>query len=391
MNYLDNAVQTLSQWVRENTAKGEAAPRFPLDTALIMVNDGIRRQGLEDLVLLNYHPTAAFRGADKWLDVERVARGLIFEKGTGRLIARPFMKFHNYGEFSYDKDIKNTDIESISYKEDGSLGIVFGYNGEWWVCTHGSLSSDQGYRATSILRKTDTSFLSTDFTYMTEIVYPENRIVTDYGDAEGLIYLDMLPVDINTPVDLEHAKLVVEKTFTLVSDYAGRVNFDLNNENVIQEIIDLCAEQEDYNFEGFVLTLKTGRKVKFKTDAYLKVHRCRFDVSVDRVKELLLTAPDTLTNWKETLPNEFFDEVDKIVKEITEYTNAGMDLIVKAVDDIFKAKDLNWNMNLKHVGRIIHPEMKQAIPEHLMGSAWTHAKGGEYERVYKQVMTTFKA
>ena len=45
-----------------------------------MVNDGMRRKGLEDLVLLNYYPTAAFRKASEWKDIERVARGLIFER-----------------------------------------------------------------------------------------------------------------------------------------------------------------------------------------------------------------------------------------------------------------------------------------------------------------------
>ncbi len=69
-HFLQPSVDELSEWVRRNTKTNQPAPRFPLDKALIMVNDGIRRPGLENLVLLNYHPTAAFRDAKKWLDIE---------------------------------------------------------------------------------------------------------------------------------------------------------------------------------------------------------------------------------------------------------------------------------------------------------------------------------
>ena len=51
-----------------------------------------------------------------------------------------------------------------------------------------------------MLRLKDTSKLNTQYTYMTEIIYPENRIVTDYGNMEDSILLEVIPLDANEVV-----------------------------------------------------------------------------------------------------------------------------------------------------------------------------------------------
>lgn len=387
-HFLQPSVDELSEWVRRNTKTNQPVPRFPLDKALIMVNDGIRRPGLENLVLLNYHPTAAFRDAKKWLDIERVARGLVFEKETGRLIARPFIKFHNYGEFPEDKSIKNTDIASISYKEDGSLGICFYYN-DWWVTTHGSLSSDQGIKGTDILRKKDTSVLRKDVTHMSEIVYPENRIVTNYGDAEDLIFLEAYCLDhVYSNISKKYVQRIKQTVFTYTSPYQDVVTFDTSDVNVIQKIIDYCETQPDFNFEGFVITLNDGRKVKFKTKAYLDVHRCRFAVSIMKVKELMLEAPETLVLWKETLPNEFFDEVESYVKLLTEYATSGHMLITTQLDAWYKEKGIHNGLTIKEISKLLYPNIA-TLPKHLQNSAWSFVKGKTDIEVFNQILATY--
>lgn len=388
MNYLQDSVDVLSKWVQENTKTNQPAPRFPLETALIMVNDGIRREGLENLVLLNYHPTAAFRGANKWLDIERVARGLIFEKETGKLVARPFIKFHNYSELPEDFNIKANDIDYISYKEDGSLGICFYYNGLWWASTHGSLASDQGVYATNMLRNKNVDVLDTNVTVMTEIVYPENRIVTNYGVVSDLIYLDAFSLDVNKPVTTEYINHIKANVFTFKSEYQSRTNFDISDENIIQNILDFCETQPDFNFEGFVLTLKNGRKVKFKTKAYLDVHRCRFDVSLKRVKELMINSPDTLVEWKSTLPNEFFDDVESYVQMLTTYANENINIVQDAMLKWYKEYNIHNGMSVKDISKTLYPSIA-TLPLHLQSTAWSYVKGKEYVDLYKQVLGTY--
>lgn len=388
MNYLQESVDVLSKWVKENTTANQPAPKFPLEDALLTVNDGIRREGLENLVLVNYHPTAALRSANKWLDIERVARGLIFEKGTGKLVARPFIKFHNYSELPEDYNIKANDIDYIAYKEDGSLGICFYYNGLWWVSTHGSLASDQGVHATNMLRKKNVDLLDINITVMTEIVYPENRIVTNYGDVSDLIYLDAFSLDANKPVTNEYIDYIKANVFTYQSVYQTQTNFDINDENVIQNILTFCNTQSDFNFEGFVVTLKSGRKVKFKTKAYLDVHRCRFDVSLKRVKELMINSPETLVDWKATLPNEFFDEVEQYVQTLTLYANENLNLVLDSIVEFYKKYNIHNNMSLKDISRTLYPSIA-TLPLHLQAVAWSHIKGKGYTDLYKQVLGTY--
>lgn len=47
----------------------------------------------DDLILFNYKPEAQFEGA--WNFFERVSRGLIISRETGKIVARPFDKFFN--------------------------------------------------------------------------------------------------------------------------------------------------------------------------------------------------------------------------------------------------------------------------------------------------------
>jgi len=88
----------------------------------------------EGLVILNYKNEAAFEG--RWNFFETVSRGLILEEGTGRVVARPFDKFFNWGQVETPKDQK---IVNVLEKMDGSLGILYYHNG-WKVSTRGSMT-----------------------------------------------------------------------------------------------------------------------------------------------------------------------------------------------------------------------------------------------------------
>ena len=244
------------------------------------------------VTLLNYSPECAFKKADDWNIYERVSRGLIVFKG--KVLAFPFPKFFNFGDEV--KDFAPSDIQTVMKKEDGSLGIVFLHNGNIHVTTHGSLDSDQGKWATNFARKNKMT-LAPNQTQLTEIIYPENRVVTDYGTREELI-------------DLGSYHIIDGKAIYSPPS---------NTESTVTSVTDLkkfCSENSDYNVEGFVILLKNGIRVKFKTDAYLAVHRIRFAISEKRIQEILIENETLLEDWKKTLPNEFFKEVDMIAKEI---------------------------------------------------------------------------
>ncbi|MDO8483882.1 MAG: RNA ligase [Candidatus Limnocylindrales bacterium] len=172
----------------------------------------------EGLVSVRLHPTAPLRIFNytakcqynrAWDDVTRQCRGLIVNDGNV-VVARPWPKFYNYGEHvptSWSGEARpaeraegggdalpHLDLDAlveVTDKLDGSLGILYpSAPGRWEIATRGSFESEQALRATKIWRD-HYGFIMIDpsWTWLFEIVYPENRIVVDYAGMDDLVFL----------------------------------------------------------------------------------------------------------------------------------------------------------------------------------------------------------
>jgi RNA ligase len=143
------------------------------------------------LAIFNYTEKAQF--ARRWNDVTKLTRGLIVNTANDEVVARPFPKFFNYEEdrevFSLDEPVVVTD------KLDGSLGILYPTgrgSDRYAVATRGSFTSDQAIHASKLWREKyedEAYWLSPELTYLFEIIYPQNRIVVDYGGLDDLVLL----------------------------------------------------------------------------------------------------------------------------------------------------------------------------------------------------------
>ena len=82
------------------------------------------------LTIWNYTEKVQYEGL--WDEITLQCRGLITDNNTGKVIVRPFKKFFNYEEV-VGKNVIPTqgDYVYIREKMDGSLGILFNYEGEW--------------------------------------------------------------------------------------------------------------------------------------------------------------------------------------------------------------------------------------------------------------------
>ena len=156
------------------------------------VEDGLisaQKHDTLQLIIWNYTQTCQFSKA--WDEYTMAARGLITDL-EGNVVARPFKKFFNIDEREETK-IENlpTETPDVYTKYDGSLGILY-FDGDLpCIATRGSFNSDQAKWATEwiqtkFLKKSD--FLE-GYTYLFEIIYPENRIVVDYGKERNVCYL----------------------------------------------------------------------------------------------------------------------------------------------------------------------------------------------------------
>ncbi|MCQ9129548.1 MULTISPECIES: RNA ligase [Streptomyces] len=152
----------------------------------------VTRKTHPELPLSLYTYTRACQYEQVWNSVTTRCRGLVADDGTGEIVALPLPKFFNVGEHAagrpYAPGLPDEPFE-VYDKVDGSLAVVFHYADRWRVASKGSFVSAQATWAQRLLDGKDTSALVPGVTYLAEILYPQNRIVVDYGERRDLVLL----------------------------------------------------------------------------------------------------------------------------------------------------------------------------------------------------------
>lgn len=246
-----------------------------------------------DLYIHNYTQKTQFDRM--WNNETLQCRGLIMD-GQNNIVSRPFSKFFNLGELE-GKDIAIPDGDfTVTEKMDGSLGIsYFDPDGRMFIATRGSFVSDQAKRANEIwrLEYEDVVPAHKDLTFLFEIIYPENRIVVDYGDAEDLVLLTI--IDTKTGKEWEPWQLNAaskEWGIPVVKYYDG--------------ITDFNQVEERPNAEGYVIHYpSTGLRFKLKFNEYVRLHKIITGVNKKRVWEFL-KENQPLDAFLERVPDEFY-------------------------------------------------------------------------------------
>ncbi len=147
-----------------------------------------------DLAIYCYSPKCVYD--KKWNKYTRMARGLIVNLKTGEVVARPFPKFFNLNEVEETR-LENLPMEEpeITEKLDGSLGILYKDSGKYFITTKGTFYSEQSEWATGFFRENfDKIKIPEGLTVLFEIIYPENRIVLDYGGLKQLFLIGAIEI-----------------------------------------------------------------------------------------------------------------------------------------------------------------------------------------------------
>ncbi len=207
------------------------------------------------LTILNYTELTQF--SRHWNVVTKMCRGLIYNTETMEVLARPFPKIHNWDEPSAPRITEDAPLFSWSNKEDGSLGIAYRQpDGELAIATRGSFTSEQAIHATELLRKHPERYmfvnkdLERGSTTLFEIVYPDNRIVLDYGGMDALLHLGS--------VSIEHG--YYEPNMVIAASET-------------RTFYDLLQDLSRKNKEGWVAWLSPYKAVKIKQADYVELHR----------------------------------------------------------------------------------------------------------------------
>lgn len=253
----------------------------------------------DELFIYNYSAKSQYE--KMWTPETLMCRGLILDK-KGEIIARPFKKFFNYEEHFHKGTIPVEPFD-VYEKMDGSLGILYFYKEKPYIATRGCFDSKQALRATDILyKKYEDKFhkLNPTITYLLEIIYPENRIVVDYGESEELI---LLGANIkNREEEICREQLEKIDVFPLVKKYEGYTD------------INLLKNINEKNKEGFVIHFKSGLRIKCKFDEYVKLHSFITEASSKKIWEMIKDEPPPYL-IKNDIIEKIPDEIYKFVEE----------------------------------------------------------------------------
>ena len=256
-----------------------------------MIDEGyvnVQKHPFYDLYIYNYAPKAQYERV--WNEVTLVCRGLIMDSNF-KVIARPFAKFFNLGEIE-NQALPNSPFE-VFEKMDGSLGILYFVDNQAFMATRGSFMGEQAVKATEILKEKYAQILrgcDTNKTYLFEIIYPENRIVVDYGSMEDIVLTAIIDTQTGADLPLENIGFPVVKRYDGIKD------------------ISILKSLEENNREGFVIKYKNGFRVKVKFEEYMRIHRIVTQVSSINIWEYL-AAEMPFDEILDRVPDEFYDWV----------------------------------------------------------------------------------
>ena len=252
---------------------------------------------------------------------------------TGKVLARPFPKFFNHGE--PEAAVLDLDVPAhISDKVDGSLAIFYPAEaGTWRIATRGSFTSHQAVYATKILQEKYPEFRPPDgITLLAEIVYPQNRIVLDYGDVSDLFLLG--------GVEIAGGTILHPALFT---GWPGPVA-EVMSARTLREALAMPPRS---NAEGVVV--RTGLDmVKLKQEDYIALHRiitntsarviwehlavnaCKhlitkpkdwpkaLHIGPERAAQVLAAGEDWMEKMLHGVPDEFYDWFAETTGRLTE-------------------------------------------------------------------------
>lgn len=291
-----------------------------------MLDEGYVRENFHptlDLRIINYTEKAQYD--NEWNTVTAQCRGLIVNS-QGEIISRPFDKFLNYGQRDTDKLLMDERVIATD-KMDGSLGILWNYKGEQGIATRGSFTSEQAVFATMLWKQKYGFPVSRDWTYMFEIIYPQNRVVLNYGDMTELVLLGVRSID-------EGFVLLPNEVYTWRGPKAKTFPY-----KTLREALE--APQRP-NAEGLVLYFPDlDYRIKLKQDDYVALHKIVTGLTKRRIWENLVEGK-TLQDLCELVPDEWHEWLKTTYKELIREFRVIKTIVQSDYRQLVNALDEDW-------------------------------------------------
>ena len=309
-------------------------------TAILAVQEYLQSNPIESLgtelgINVYYHPDLPLVGmkysqfdSPKTHPVVRDCRGIVLEKDTWKVVALGFRRFFNAGEDLDNFKNFNWGDFTCNSKEDGSLALVYFYEGEWHMNTSGSF----GYGECQFSEKTwrelfwesaciDTSKLIKGLTYIFELCTPWNKVIRRYPEPTVFLlsifrnstFEEMKPDD----VDIEAQVLGVPRPETYHFKSMEEISLFL-----------MKQEETDKTFEGVVIRDDKDERYKIKSTTYVALHHLRGE-------------GNNIFNPKYLLPFILSGDSDEVLAYFPE-TRPAFEALEHKVDDHYGKLDSLW-------------------------------------------------
>lgn len=267
-------------------------------------------------LLHNYSDQAVWE--QNWNTATLTCRGLVTHAETGAVVARPYPKFFNHNQPGAPA-IAPSDRVVVTDKADGSLGVLVPVpgGGTHVVATRGRWGSEQAAVATRMWQeKYDGRFIPNPrWTYLYEIVYPENRIVLNYEGLHDLILLGAVDIRSGATVTVEEAS----------EDWPGPKVETFSYTTFAQALAAPARE----NAEGYVVWVpEKDVRVKLKQDDYKRLHAIMTNTSERKiweamragvpVSETASSVPDEFHAWLREVETGLQDQHDVLMGQIVQ-------------------------------------------------------------------------
>lgn len=296
----------------------------------------LRKAEDENLVQYNYSEKCNNEGL--WDDITLFNRGNIYEKSTGRLIAKAMPKFFNFSQLSEtdQKHFLRTEKFINTEKKDGCLGILYLYNGEIRCNSRGGFNN----YVTDVMKRLLPKYIMLKRilehnTLNVEVISPETKIICDYGNEEELYLL--------TAFNKEGEELPIE-SLDIMSQVIKMPRPAYNNMSWTQ--LFEWQKSATYETEGFVVQLNNKKfgayeRVKIKSEDYLKIAKYKAGLNRHSIWKL----------WK--------IDIEQNTDFLTEYINALPDELVKVAKGYLD--DLKRDLENQHTFALIEFEALKNI------------------------------
>lgn len=241
------------------------------------------------------------------------SRGVILDKDNDWVpVARPFDRFYNFGESCAATVDWYT--SSVYEKVDGSLCIVYYYDGKWNVATKGSPDASgnvgiNNFTFADLFWTVATKQGVYDFlteranplnTYLFELTSPYNKVVVYYPESK----LTLLGV----------RDTATGKEFSVDNwDDDSRVNVvGWYNFSSMEQMVEFAKKINGAEGEGFVVCDENFNRVKVKSENYLALAHLKEGFGPRRVLEIIRNAEtEEFQKYVDSFPEmkPLFDEV----------------------------------------------------------------------------------